>query len=67
MLIERTRKEIIIRLPSSVDTDDLQDFLNYARYKELTSTFNVSQAVVDKHADEINSTWWRKNNKKLSK
>lgn len=28
MLVERTKKEVIIRLPSSVDTEDLQDFLN---------------------------------------
>ncbi len=54
MLVERTKKEVIIRLPASVNTDDLQDFLNYARYKELTSTFSVSQQEVDKLAGEIN-------------
>jgi hypothetical protein len=37
MKIERNKKEIIIRLPASVNTDDLQDFIGYARYKELTS------------------------------
>ena len=67
MLVERTKKEVIIRLPASVDTDDLQDFLNYARYKELTSTFSVPQQEVNKLADEINSTWWKRNKKKLNK
>jgi hypothetical protein len=33
MLIERTSKELIIRLPASVDTDDLQDFIDYADIK----------------------------------
>ena len=67
MLIERTNKEIIIRLPATVDTDDLQDFLDYSRYKELTSKFKVSQKEVDKLADTINKNWWNKNRKRFIK
>lgn len=67
MLIERTSKEIIIRLPASVDTEDLQNFLNYTRYMELTSNFDVDQKEVDKLANQINSKWWTKNRKKLVK
>ena len=67
MLVERTTKEVIIRLPASVDTEDLQDFLNYARYKELTSDFKVDQKKVDKLADQINTKWWTKNRTKLVK
>jgi predicted nucleotide-binding protein (sugar kinase/HSP70/actin superfamily) len=67
MLVERTNKEVIIRLPASVDTEDLQDFLNYARYKELTSNFKVEQKEVDKLAGQINAKWWTKNRKKLVK
>ena len=60
MLVERTKKEVIIRLPASVDTEDLQDFLNYARYKELTASFKVEQKEVDKLAKQVNSKWWPK-------
>ena len=67
MLIERTDKEVIIRLPVSVDTDDLQDFVNYARYKEITSKFKVSQKKVDKLAKEIKKGWWAKNRSKFIK
>ena len=67
MLVERTSKEVIIRLPASVDTEDLQDMLNYARYKELTSNFKVEQEDVDKLASQINSKWWAKNRNKLVK
>lgn len=67
MLVERTTKEVIIRLPASVDTEDLQDLLNYARYKELTSNFKTDQKEVDKLAKEINSKWWTKNRGKLIK
>jgi hypothetical protein len=48
MFVERTDKEVIIRLPVSVDTEDLQDLLNYARYKELTANFKVDKKKVDK-------------------
>ena len=67
MLVERTSKEVIIRLPVSVDTEDLQGFLNYARYKELTSGFQIDQKTVDKLADQINGSWWSKNRKRLIK
>ena len=67
MLVERTKKEVIIRLPASVDTEDLQDFLNYARYKELTAGFKVEQKEVDKLSNQINSKWWTKNREKLIK
>ena len=67
MLVERTSKEVIIRLPASVDTEDLQDFLNYARYKELTANFKTDQNEVDKIANEINAKWWTKNRSKLIK
>ena len=67
MLVERTNKEVIIRLPASVDTEDLQDFLNYARYKELTATFKTDQKDVDKLANDINAKWWTKNRSKLIK
>lgn len=67
MLVKRTTKEVIIRLPASVNTEDLQDFLNYARYKELTANFKKEQKEVDKIANEINSKWWTKNRGKLIK
>lgn len=67
MLVERTSKEVIIRLPASVNTEDLQDFLNYARYKELTANFRADQKEVDKLATGINAKWWTKNWNKLIK
>lgn len=57
MVIERTKKEVIIRLSANIDTEDLQKFLNYARYKELTSNFKVSQVEVDDLVDEIRNEW----------
>ena len=67
MLIERTSKEIIIRLPASVDAEDLQEFLDYARYKELTAGYKVNQKTVDALAADVNAKWYAKNRKRLTK
>ena len=67
MVVERTNKEVIIRLSKSVDVEDLQRFLNYARYKELTSGFQVDQKEVDSLSNQIKKTWWSKNKKRLLK
>lgn len=53
MIVERTENE----MPALVNTKDLQDFLNYERYKELTSNFNFDQKEADKLSDEINTYW----------
>jgi hypothetical protein len=63
MRIERTNKEVIVRLPVSADTEQLQDFVNYLRYIELTAKFKVSQKEVDRLADKVNASWWKKNRK----
>lgn len=67
MFIERTSKEIIIRLPASVDADDLQEFLDYARYKELTKGYKVPQKVVADLAVDVSRKWYAKNPKRLLK
>lgn len=65
MVIERTKDEIIVRLSPTVNTDDLQDFLNFAKYKEITSKFKVKQDMVDRLANEINKKWWNENRDRI--
>ena len=67
MFIERTDKEIIIRLPARVDAEDLQEFLDYARYKELTKGYKVAQKTVDNLASDVNRAWYKMNRKRLVK
>lgn len=67
MLVERTNKEIIIRLPASVNVDDLQAFINYVRYKEITSKLKVRQSDVDKLVNEVNDSWWQANKDRFVK
>ena len=61
MIIERTDKEILIRIPNSVDIEGAQRIIDYIRYQEITSKSKATQADVDKLADEVNKAWWEKN------
>jgi hypothetical protein len=47
MIIERTSKEIIVRIPANIDTADIQDMLDFIQYKEITSKSKASQKDVD--------------------
>jgi len=67
MIIERTNKEIIIRLQPTVDTEELQELANYFRYKEITSKYKTEQSVVDMLASDINKSWYKANRDRLLK
>jgi len=66
MTIERKNREIIIRIADNINTDDLQQFLNYLRYKELTSKCNAVQEDADTLASTINRNWWNENRNRLT-
>jgi thioredoxin-related protein len=67
MVIERTKKEIIIRLPAYIDTTGLQNLINYLTYKEATDKSQAKQEEVDKLAKDIKKGWWSKNRKRFIK
>ena len=67
MTIERTKKEIIIRLPSNIDTEGLQRFIDYLIYKEATAKSEAKQSEIDKLAKEVKKGWWSENRSKLVK
>jgi hypothetical protein len=65
MVIERTTNEVVIRFPFTANIERMQDMIDYLRYKELTANYNVSQAEVDKLAQDINRNWWKQNRTKF--
>jgi len=67
MLIERTKNEVIIRLPSYVDTEGLQRLVDYLSYKEVLSKSKAKQSDVDKLAKEVKKGWWKKNRNRFIK
>ena len=67
MHIERTEKEVIIRIPSSVGMEGLQRLVDYLSYKESTSKSKARQSQVDKLARDVKKGWWNKNRNRLLK
>lgn len=67
MIIERTSEEVIIRLPSYVDTEELQRLVDYLTYKEATAKSKAKQADVDLLATKVKQGWWTKNRNRLVK
>jgi hypothetical protein len=67
MEIERTSKEVIIRLPLDVHITGLQELIDYLTYITVTSKSEVKQIDVDNLAKEVKLGWWTKNRDRLIK
>ncbi|MEY3500261.1 MAG: hypothetical protein RL308_1930 [Bacteroidota bacterium] len=65
MLIERKNKELIIRLPSFVDTNGLQSLVDYLTYKEATSKSKAKQSDIVALSKEVKKGWWAENRNRL--
>ncbi len=53
MTIEQTDKEIIIKIPSSTNIDEVQNLINFIRFREITSKSKASQKDVDKLVSKV--------------
>jgi hypothetical protein len=67
MVIERTSKEVIIRLPAYVNTEGLQRLVDYLTYKEATAKSKAKQSDIDALAKEVKKGWWAKNRSRFVK
>ena len=65
MTIERTDDAIIVTLAIDTNIDEIQRFLNYLRFKELTAQSQATQADADELAKSVNKSWWAKNKQKF--
>ncbi|MBI9038378.1 MAG: hypothetical protein JEY97_09620 [Bacteroidales bacterium] len=60
MILERTNNEILVRLPAYVDLSELQNMLDYLRYKELTARSKATESDVEKLSKTVNKSIWAK-------
>ncbi len=65
MKIERTKNEVVIRIPASVNVDDLQDLADLIEYKEISSKSKATQKEVDDLVSDIKRGRWEKTKTKL--
>lgn len=59
MVVERTDKEILIRLPLNVNISEIQDVLDFLKYQENTANFGVSRAEFDELSENVNKAIWK--------
>ena len=67
MQIERTDKEIVIRLASGTDLTGLQRILDYLQFREIASKSKATQEQIDELAKESKQSWWENNKNKFLK
>jgi len=67
MQIERTDKEILIRVASNTDLPGLQRILDYIKFREIAAKSKVTQKQIDELAKESKSIWWEKNKSRFVK
>ena len=56
MTIERTEDEIIIRLPTTFDIDELQRMIDLLEYKSIVSKSKATQEQIDELAKDVNKS-----------
>ena len=67
MKVERSSKEIVIRLSPKTDISGLQKILDYLKFKEIASKSKATQDQIDELARESKSRWWEKNKRRFDK
>ncbi len=67
MVIERTDKEIILRLPVDTDIRGLQRIVNYFKYKETSKASQGTEEQANMLADESKKRWWAENKQRFIK
>lgn len=65
MIIERTAKEVLFRLPASTKLEDLQDIADLFAFREIAQHSKATQKDVDELVKKIKKGRWEKTKKKL--
>jgi hypothetical protein len=65
MIIEKTDKEIIFRLPADTDIDSLQRIINYLKYKEAIKNSQATEEQANELANESKKRWWAENKQRF--
>ena len=63
--IERTEKEILIRLPIASTPKQVQNALNFLRYLELGEGNTITESQVQELVDDSKRKWWADNKDKF--
>ena len=67
MQIQRTNDELIIRFSNTINIniEYLQKFIDYLRFKEISSKSEATEKQIAEIANDVNQTWWQANKSKF--
>jgi len=66
MKVTRQNNELIISIPDNLlSIKEVQELMDYLKFRSITSKSKASQKDIDKLADEIDKSWWEKNKQKF--
>lgn len=65
MIIERTSKEVVFRLPSTTKLEDLQEIANLFAFREISRNSKATQKEVDELTKKVKKGRWEKTKRKL--
>lgn len=66
MQIERTKDEVIFRLPADIDIEDLQALIDFYEYTQITKKSKATQQDVDDLVKEVKKGRWDRTRSKLN-
>lgn len=58
MIIERTKNEIVLRIPTNISVDDLQAIADWVEFKTLSKKSKASQKQADALVKKIKKGRW---------
>ncbi len=67
MVIERTKTEVLSRIPANFDTESLQKIIDFLKYKEALKESQATEKQANDLANESKSNWWKANKTRFIK
>ncbi|OFX26284.1 MAG: hypothetical protein A2033_18105 [Bacteroidetes bacterium GWA2_31_9] len=68
MNVTRQNNEYIISIPDNIlSLNEIQEFIDYLRFRSITSKSKATSEDIDSIANEIDESWWSKNKRKFVK
>jgi len=67
MTVERTKNEVIIRLPTTMDFQKIEEWIEYFRLMEIISKNKGTEEEALKLTRELDKEWWEKNRNRFIK
>lgn len=66
MRVESVNNEIKLTFSkNALNINEIQSFIDYVKFREISSLSKATQEDANKLAEEINQSWWDKNKHKF--